>query len=141
MKKSSWLSIFKIHLMAIFLSGSSPGILYGPPKIHKFDLAPKFQFRRIRFTHIFNSCWSPLTTNEFTVDKSHHFSSDITAEPNADRYYIWPLSTKKMYFTNTYTPLETINICSNHFLTYPNSILFGLSKPFYKILLEYSVWV
>ena len=68
------------------VSGFSPGILYGLPKIHKPDFCHKFQFRPI-----FSACntpsfklakflvpiLSPLTRNQYTVDNSSEFARKL----------------------------------------------------------------
>ena len=67
-------------------SGSSPGILYGLPKIHKIDFASKFQFRPIfaayntpsyNIAKYLVSILSSLTTNEYSLKNSFKFKSDI----------------------------------------------------------------
>ena len=66
----------------LYVSGASPGILYGLPKIHKPDFSGKFQFRPI-FSAINTPCYklakylvpllSDLSTNQFTEDNSYSF--------------------------------------------------------------------
>ena len=67
-------------------TGSSPGILYGLPKIHKPDFSSKFQFRPIFAaykTPSFNLAkylvpiLSPLTTNQYTVENTYKFAEEI----------------------------------------------------------------
>ena len=67
-------------------TGSSPGILYGLPKIHKLDFSTKFQFRPI-FAAYKTPCYnlakilvpvlSKLTTNQYTVENSYKFCHDL----------------------------------------------------------------
>ena len=74
------------------VSGSSPGILYGLPKIHKPDFCHKFQFRPI-----FSACNTPsfklakflvppLTRNQYTVDNSSEFACKLKEFSNAGSY-------------------------------------------------------
>ena len=84
--------------------GSSPGILYGLPKIHKDDFKDKFQFRPI-FAAYNNPCFklakfivsviTPFINNEFTVLNSTAFASELQHldSPNENlfmtSYVIW----------------------------------------------------
>ena len=89
-------SVFKIH----FVTGSSAGVLYGLPKVHKPDFSTKFPFRPIFATYntpSFNidkylvPVLCPLTTNEFPVDNSCKLLERVTKIHNANNLYMTSL--------------------------------------------------
>ena len=128
------------------VSGSSPGILYGLPKIHKPDFCHKFQFRPI-----FSACntpsfklakflvpiLSPLTRNQYTVDNSSEFARKLKEFSNAGSYFMTSFDIENL-FTNV--PLtETIDICLSKLFPNQDSLVIGLSRKLFKSLLELSV--
>ena len=127
-------------------SGSSPGILYGLPKIHKPDFATKFQFRPIFAAYNIPSyniskflvpILSHLTINNFTVNNSYSFSKDISTVENADNLFMVSFDVENL-FTNV--PLhETIGIILDQLFIRNFSKVMGLSKKLFKQLLELSV--
>ena len=128
----------------VYASGSSPGILYGKPKIHKPDFATKFQFRPILAAYnqaSFNLAkfmvpiLAPLTTNEYTIPNSTKFVEKLSKIRNADKLYMASFDVESL-FTNI--PLrETINICIDKL--YSNSTtVHGFSCSELKKLLELS---
>ena len=127
-------------------SGSSPGILYGLPKIHKIDFASKFQFRPIFASYNIPSynlskflvpILSHLTFNNFTVKNSFTFSKDLSTVENADNLYMVSFDIGNL-FTNV--PLhETIGIILDQIFVNNISTFMGFSRKLFKDLLELSV--
>ena len=114
---------YKLHA-----TGSSPGILYGLPKIHKNDFNEKFQFRPIfasynvpsyKIAKYLVSILSSLTSNEYSVSNSYIFSHDITKIQNSNSLFMASFDIENL-FTNV--PLnETIDIILK--LLYPQNVL------------------
>jgi hypothetical protein len=129
----------------LFVTGSSPGILYGLPKVHKPDFSSKFQFRPIfaayntpsvKLAKFLVPLLAPFTRNEFTVDNSHQFVQDITKISDANTFYMASFDIENL-FTNI--PLsETIEICLEFLFSGVTSVL-GLSLALFKTLLEHAV--
>ena len=104
-------------------------MLYGLPKIHKPNFAENFKFRPIFAAYNTPSfsiakflvpILAPLTKNEYTVENSTQFVTEICEFPDADKYYMASFDVESL-FTNI--PLqETVNICVDS--------LFGQSKTF-----------
>ena len=127
-------------------TGSSPGILYGLPKIHKLDFSSKFQFRPIfaayntpsyNISKFLVPILSKLTVNEYTVENSFKFCQDVGNLSNSDNLFMASFDVENL-FTNV--PLnETINIILDQLFTLPNSTVIGLTKDLFKNLLELSV--
>jgi len=125
-------------------SGSAPGILYGLPKIHKTDFATRFQFRPI-FAAYNNPCFklakyivsilSPYTTNEYSVQNSTSFVSDLKQfNGNSDKLYMASFDVENLY---TNIPLrETIDIIVNMLFIDNDSTFLGLTKKLFTQLLE-----
>ena len=130
----------------LFVSGTGPGILYGLPKIHKIDFKSKFQFRPIfasyntapyRIAKFLVSVLAPLTTNEFTLQNSYSFISDISSQNNANDLFMASYDVENL-FSNV--PLhETINICLNKLFPTDQSYVLGMPRKYFKTLLELSV--
>jgi len=130
----------------LFVTGSSAGILYGLPKIHKPDFSSRFQCRPIfaayntpsfNIAKYFVPILKPLTVNEFTVDNSSKFSESIILVPNADDTFMASFDVENL-FTNI--PLrETIDICLRLLFTDPSALISGLNLTHFRTLLELSV--
>ena len=130
----------------LYVTGSSPGVLYGLPKIHKLDFRTKFQFRPIFAAYnapSFNlakylvNILKPFTTNQFTTLNSTKFSEELVKIPNANSYHMASFDVENL-FTNI--PIsETIDICLNYLYTSDLSKILGLSKNLFKQFLEMSV--
>ena len=117
-------------------SGSSPGILYGLPKIHKHDFKDKFQFRPI-FAAYNNPCYklakfivsviTPFINNEFTVLNSTAIVSELQHldSPN-ENLFMTSYDIENLYCN---VPLkETVNIILNRMFTSDSCTFLGLSK-------------
>ena len=128
------------------MTGSSPGVLYGLPKIHKLDFRDKFQFRPIFAAYnapSFNlakylvNILKPFTTNQFTTLNSTKFSEELVGIPGADSCHMCSFDVESL-FTNI--PIaETIDICLNYLYTSDQCSVLGLSKLLFKQFLEMSV--
>jgi hypothetical protein len=130
---------------SLYVTGSGPGLLYGLPKIHKPDFNTKFQFRPIfaaynnpsfKLSKYLVPILEHLTTNEYTVDNSHKFVTDLSEIPNANDYFMVSLDIKNL-FTNV--PLEeTIEICLDN-LFCNQELSLGMNRNQFKSMLELSV--
>ena len=99
--------------------GTTPGILYGNPKVHKTVVNNTPKFRPILSgintpTYLsakyLNPILSPLTTNEFTVKNSFYFTEEVV---NYDHNLYMASLDVESFFTNI--PLEeTIKNCVNN---------------------------
>ena len=134
-------------LSKLYASGSSPGILYGLPKIHKSDFTTKFQHRPIFAaynTPNFNLAkflvptLKPFTTNDYTVDNSINFSSQLNQFSNTDSLCMASFDIENLY---TNIPLsETIDIClAQLYKDNATAAIYGLTRDNFKTLLELSV--
>ena len=128
------------------MTGSGPGILYGAPKIHKPNFSTEFPFRPIfaayntasyKLAKFLVTTLSPLTTNDYTIEKAYSFVNSISQVNNADKLYMVSFDVKNL-FTNI-PVYETIDICLKYLFPSSNSVVLGLSKDFFKTLLEHSV--
>ena len=130
----------------LFSSGSSPGILYGLPKIHKPDFRDKFQFRPIfaayntpsyNLSKFLIQFLSPYSCNNYTVRNSYSFVHEICSRDDSDRCIMASFDVENL-FTNI--PLsETIQICLDYLFPNTDSLVFGLGRNFFKNLLDLSV--
>ena len=129
----------------LFASGSSPGILYGLPKIHKCNFSVKFPFRPIfaayntasyNIAKFLVPILSSLTRNKYTADNSYSFAKELANLPHADQYFMASFDVESL-FTNI--PLhETITICLDLLFRNTNTVL-NLTKTLFKQLLTYAV--
>ena len=123
----------------LFASGSTPGILYGLPKVHKADCPIRpilsaintFNYNLAKF---FVPILSPLTTNEFTIKNSYSFVKEITNLHLSDPVCMASFDIKSL-FTNI--PLsETIDICIE---SSKDSLPRGLTISEFRSMLELAV--
>ena len=127
-------------------TGSSPGILYGLPKIHKPDFATKFQFRPIFAAYKTPSynlakylvpILSPLTTNQYSVENSYKFAEEIQDQDGSSGLVMASFDVENL-FTNI--PLqETIQIIAQQLFTSPVCTILGLTRDLFIQLLDLSV--
>ena len=125
----------------MYSSGSSPGVLYGLPKVHK----PNVPLRPILSaynTSNFNLAkylvpkLAHLTTNTFTVKNSYTFANEIVTNDNTNN--IMCSFDVESLFTNI--PLdEVIEICLKQLFPDPSTKFHNFSKNQFKYLLELSV--
>ena len=99
----------------LFSSGSTPGVLYGLPKVHKDNCPTRpilsaigtYNYKLAKFLV---PLLQPLTTNQFTVTDSFSFVKEISSLPNHS-FYMASFDVSSL-FTNV--PLdEVIDICTN----------------------------
>ena len=120
------------------VSGSSPGILYGLPKVHKTGVPMRpilaaYNTPSYSLSKFIVSKLNHLTTNEFTIKNSYEFAKFITGIPNNN--YIMCSFDIKSLFTNI--PLdETIEIILNQTTPCVNSKFNNFSREQLRSLLE-----
>jgi len=125
------------------VSGSTPGILYGLPKIHK-ALVPLRPIFSACGTSAYNLAkflvpvLAPLTTNEFTVLNSYQFANEISkmnCGSNSDMFMA--SFDVESLFTNI--PLqETIDICVTSLFSTATEVI-GITSKYFRSLLELAV--
>ena len=108
----------------LYPTGSTPGILYGLPKVHKTGCPVRpilssigtFNYKLAKF---FVSLLQPLTTNSNSVHDSFSFAKEISSFPNQN--YVMASFDVTSLFTNI--PLnESIDLCTE--------LLFGNRQSF-----------
>ena len=95
----------------LHVSGSSPGVLYGLPTVHKSNFGLCFPFRptiaayntpSFNLAKVLVDILNPFTHNDFTVANSHSFISEITVANNASIFLwhplIWKTYSKISYY-------------------------------------------
>ena len=129
----------------LFLSGSTPGILYGLPKIHKalVPLRPIFSAcgtPAYKLAKFLVPVLSPLTKNEFTLSDSYAFADEISRlnVDDIDDSGVFMVSFDvESLFTNI--PLqETIEICISSLFSSASDVL-GITAKYFRCLLELAV--
>ena len=99
----------------LFPSGSTPGILYGLPKVHKINCPVRpilsaigtYNYKLAKFLV---PLLQPITSNQFTVKDSFSFVNEISSYPNQS-YFMASFDVASL-FTNL--PLnECIDLCLN----------------------------
>ena len=120
------------------VSGSSPGILYGLPKVHKTGVPMRpilaaYNTPSYNLSKFMVSKLNHLTTNEYTIKNSYEFAKFITNIPNNN--YIMCSFDIKSLFTNI--PLdETIQIILNQTTPHNDSKFNNFSRTQLKSILE-----
>ena len=120
------------------VSGSSPGILYGLPKVHKTGVPMRpilaaYNTPSYNLSKFMVSKLNHLTTNEYTIKNSYEFAKFITNFPNNN--YIMCSFDIKSLFTNI--PLdETIQIILNQTTPHNDSKFNNFSRTQLKSILE-----
>jgi len=130
----------------LMTSGSRPGLLYGLPKVHKPNIPLRpiissigtFNYNTAKFLV---PIISPLTTNQYTIENSTTFVSEITSLTFQQPITMASFDVESL-FTNVPLHETTDLIVNNVNSTHLNE--FGLSKDNFKKLLEiaahYSVF-
>ena len=126
---------------SLYVTGSTPGILYGLPKIHKAEvpLRPIFAAYKAapyKLAKYLVPILSHLTKNKYTVENSYLFVKEVTGLKNVGACFMASMDVENL-FTNV--PLaETIDICIE--LLFKNcNIFMNLTKNLFKTFLELSV--
>ena len=121
------------------LSISSPGVMYGLPKIHKDNVPLRPILSSIgtagyKISKFILPYLTPFTTNQYTVQDSFSFVKDIINTPNSNSYVMASFYIKSL-FTNI--PLnETINIASDSLYDSNIHDVPFFSKLYFRNLLE-----
>ena len=131
----------EITYKQLFATGSKPGILYGLPKVHKFNCPMRpilnaigtFNYYLAKF---FVPLLSELCVNQYTVKNSVSFKKDILDLKFNNNIYLASFDIKSL-FTNI--PLdETIQICTDQIFA-TNTTFMNLNKKEFHNLLSLSV--
>ena len=126
---------------SLFVSGSTPGILYGLPKTHKNGNPIRPIFSAIgtpayKISKFFVPILNKLTTNLYTINNSFSFVDYLSKISNVDNLFMVSFDVESL-FTNI--PLqETIDICISEMFHNTNMVS-GLNKENFKKLLEMAV--
>lgn len=124
------------------ISGSSPGIMYGLPKIHKENspLRPILSANNTttyRIAKFLVPLLQPFTTNSYTIKNSFEFSKIITSFSNSNSYTMCSYDITSLF---TQIPLqETINIILDKAFPTMNSTFHGFNRKQFKSVLELAV--
>ena len=128
----------------LFVSGSTPGILYGLPKIHKV-LVPLRPIFSACGTPCYNLAkflvpiLAPLTKNEYTVLNSHEFVDEIlrmNGSSNSGEFFMASFDVES-FFTNILLQ-ETIDISMTSLFSSGTEVL-GITAKYFRSLLELAV--
>ena len=125
----------------LHVSGSTPGILYGLPKIHKLlvPLRPIFAACGTP-TYKLAKCLVPLlsslTINQFTVKNSYEFANDLQSV-KINRNGVLASFYIESLFTNIPVK-ETVDICISSLFTSTDTVA-GITKRLFRTLLELAV--
>ena len=101
---------------SLYQNGSSPGVLYGLPKVHKSDCPARpilsaigtYNYKLAKF---FVPILQPHNCNEFTVKDSFSFAAEITSFTDSNKLAMASFDVSSL-FTNI--PLnETIDLCTD----------------------------
>ena len=125
----------------LYVSGSTPGILYGLPKIHKLlvPLRPIFAacgtptYKLAKYLVPF---LLPLTKNQFTVKNSYEFVNDLQSVKINSNAVFASFDIESL-FTNM-TVRKTLDICIRSLFTNIETIA-GITKRLFCTLLELAV--
>ena len=125
----------------IYSSGSSPGTLYGLPKVHKTGV-PLRPILSAFNTHNYNlskylvSLLTPFSNNNFSIKNSYQFSQEITSL-NSNNTTMYSFDIESL-FTNI--PInEVIEICLNKIFHNPDTKFHNFTKIQFKQLLELAI--
>ena len=127
---------------SLFTSSSSPGVLYGLPKVHK-EGAPLRPILSACNMHNYNLAkylvdpLSLLANNQYTVKDSFEFVNEITKINDTNRFFMCSFDVESL-FTNV--PLqETIDICVNSLYYNDDILIKGLNKVQFNNLLNLAL--
>jgi hypothetical protein len=126
---------------SLHATGSSYGILYGSPKVHKGPSVPirpilaAYNLPNFKLAKHLVPLLSPLTTNQYSVKNSFEYSSFIISQ-NSNKFLV--SFDVESLFTNI--PIhETINIILDKLFPTADHIYHNYSKIQFKTLLELAV--
>ena len=125
----------------LYVSGSSFGILYGLPKVHKGPSLPlrpilaAYNLPNYKLAKCLVPLLSHLTTNNYSVKNSFEFASFITKQ-NSNQFLV--SCDVESLFTNVPTQ-ETIDIILNKLFPTTDATYCGFSKSDFNTLLKLAV--
>ena len=124
-------------------TGSSFGILYGLPKVHKGAALPlrpilaAYNLPNFKLAKFMVPILSPLTTNSYTIQNSYNFSKEIVQSLDSHNYMV--SYDIESLFTNI--PLEeTIDIILKKLFPTSNTFFHGFNRKNFKELLELAIY-
>ena len=131
----------------LYASGSSPGILYGLPKIHKTNFSTEFQMRPIfaaystptyKLAKFLVPLLTPFSLSQYCVKNSASFAKEICGLDFITRdSYMASLDIESLY---TNVPLlETINICLERVFTSGCDSVAGFTRKLLRETVELAV--
>ena len=103
---------------SLFCSGTGPGTLYGLPKTHKANFSSKPSFRPIfaayntasyKISKFLVPILQPLTTNQYTINNSKSFLSDLSTFTSPINAVMASLDVESLF--SNIPLIETIEIC------------------------------
>ena len=124
----------------LYCTGSSYGVMYGLPKIHKEGtpvrpILTSYDTPNYKLAKFLVPLLAPLTTNNYSIKNSEHFKERIL--PQDSDLYMTSLDVESL-FTNV--PVEeTIQIILNKVFTNEDTIFNGFNLTDFKKLLELAV--
>ena len=125
----------------LFVSGSSPSVMYGQPKVHKdgIPLRPilaAFKTSSYKLAKYLIKFLQPLTINEFTLNNSYEFKHEISQLVFQEEVYLASFDITSL-FTNV--PVrETMNIALNSLYETAEHVG-NMTKNNFKKLLELCI--
>ena len=139
MKKKSILSENEYN--ELYVSGSSPSVMYGLPKVHKENIPLRpilaaFKAPSYKLAKFLSGFLQPLASNPFTIKNSYDFKNQLKELHFQDDIYIASFD-----ITNLYTNIpvrETINIVLESLYRNTDYIQ-GMVRSLFKKLLELCV--
>ena len=126
---------------SLFATGSSPGILYGLPKVHKPGIPIRpilaaYNTATYKLAKYLLPLLEPITRNQYTLKNSYAFYHDITSRNIGGNSFMVSYDITSLY-TNI-PVIETIEIICNKF--FQNSTLYhGYNRAQFKQLLLLTV--
>ena len=123
---------------SLFVSGSTPGILYRLPKTHKNGNPIRPFFSAIgtpayKISKFFVPILNKLTTNQYTINNLFSFADELSKFSNVDNLFMVYFDVESL-FTNI--PLqETIEICISEMFSNTNTVS-GLCRVDFKKIIR-----
>ena len=129
-----------IHSLNQFsVSGTSPGILYGSPKIHKTNtplrpILAAYNTTTYKLAKFIVNDLNKISSNEYTVRDSFHFIDEVkNSNLNPNQYYLVSFDVVSL-FTNV--PIdETINIIIKKLFPNDQTLIHELNSKYYREIL------
>ena len=128
---------------SLYSTGSSFGILYGLPKVHKGNSVPlrpilaAYNLPNFKIAKFLVPLLTNLTKNEYTISNSYNFSSEVLDKINLNNF----MASYDIESLFTNIPLvETIELVLNRLYPTADTIYFGFDRASFKELLELAIF-